>query len=136
MVLAHIVLYEVGGVIAKVKCKTCGAEHKYRGAKPRTKSSESGKERIRRIGTKADEESRQMEAAETQRWLQRQRDLKDNVTIADYQITGRYQKGDVINHPSFGIGFVEKVLEEQRIDVLFKGILRRMVMNYHAPDVG
>ena len=32
LVLAHIVLYEVGGKVSKVKCKTCGAEHKYRGA--------------------------------------------------------------------------------------------------------
>ncbi|MFA5180706.1 MAG: hypothetical protein WC405_05250 [Syntrophales bacterium] len=133
MVLAHIILYEVRGVIAQVKCKTCGAEHKYRGSKPRTKSSEIGKERTRRVGTKADEESRQAEAAETQRWLQRQRELRENAAIADYHMAGRYQRGDVINHPSFGIGFVEKILEEQRMDVLFKGNLRRMVMNYNVP---
>ena len=135
MVLAHIVLYEVRGVIANVKCKTCGAEHKYRGSKPRTKSSEIAKERTRRVGTKADEESRQAEAAETQRWLLRQQDLRENAAIADYRMTNRYQRGDVINHPSFGIGFVEKILEEQRMDVLFKGNLKRMVMNYHAPEM-
>ena len=34
LTLAHIVLYEVGGAVQGVKCKTCGSEHRYRGAKP------------------------------------------------------------------------------------------------------
>ena len=55
LTLAHIVLYEVGGVIARVKCKTCGAEHKYRGAKVRDRKGETGGDRTRRTGTRAAE---------------------------------------------------------------------------------
>ena len=70
LVLAHIVLYEVGGVIARVKCKTCGTEHKYRGAKTRDRKADPAAERLRRPAAKAAEEIRQAEAVETQRWLQ------------------------------------------------------------------
>ncbi len=34
LVLAHVVLYEVAGDVQGVKCKTCGAEHRYRGPRP------------------------------------------------------------------------------------------------------
>jgi hypothetical protein len=47
-------------------------------------------------------------------------------------MTDRYQRGEVIEHPTFGIGFVEKILEDQRMDVLFKGSLKRMVMSLPA----
>jgi hypothetical protein len=127
--LAHIVLYEVSGVIARVKCKTCGAEHKYRGAKSRERKAAPASDRSRRTGTKAAEESRQAEAVETQRWLQRYEELGQDAKIIPYRMTDRYQRGDIIDHPSFGIGFVEKILENQRMDVLFKGSLKRMGMN-------
>ena len=132
LTLAHIVLYEVGGVIARVKCKTCGTEHKYRGAKVRDRKGETGGDRTRRTGTRAAEESRQAEAVETQRWLQRQNELGKNTPIRPYRMTDRYQRGEVIEHPTFGIGFVEKILEDQRMDVLFKGSLKRMVMSLPA----
>jgi len=75
LVLAHIVLYEVGGIIARVKCKTCGTEHKYRGAKTRDRKSDPAGDRLRRPGPKAAEEILQAEEVETQRWLQRYGEL-------------------------------------------------------------
>jgi len=132
LVLAHIVLYEIGGVIARVKCKTCGTEHKYRGAKTRDRKSAPASDRMRRLGAKAAEEIQQAEVVETQRWLQRQSEIAKNTVIVPYRMTDRYQRGDIIEHPSFGVGFVEKILEDQRMDVLFKGSLKRMVMNLPA----
>jgi len=132
LVLAHIVLYEVGGVIARVKCKTCGTEHKYRGAKTRDRKADPAAERLRRPAAKAAEEIRQAEAVETQRWLQKQGELGKHTVILPYRMSDSYQRGDVIEHPSFGIGFVEKIIEAQRMDVLFKGSLKRMVMNLPA----
>ncbi|MDI9569495.1 MAG: hypothetical protein QM278_01975 [Pseudomonadota bacterium] len=129
LTLAHIVLYEVGGMIARVKCKTCGAEHKYRGVKVRDRRGATGGDRSRRAGARAAEESRQAEAVETRRWLQRQEELGKGIPIRPYCMADRYQRGEVIDHPAFGIGFVEKILEDQRMDVLFKGSLKRMVMN-------
>ncbi len=132
LVLAHIVLYEVGGIIARVKCKTCGTEHKYRGAKTRDRKGDPAGDRPRRPGPKAAEEILQAEEVETQRWLQRHGELGKHPLIIPYRMTDRYQRGDVIEHPSFGVGFVEKIIEEQRMDVLFKGSLKRMVMNLPA----
>ncbi|HON22980.1 MAG TPA: hypothetical protein PKV74_04305, partial [Syntrophales bacterium] len=62
-------------------------------------------------------------------WLQRYEELGQDAKIIPYRMTDRYQRGDIIDHPSFGIGFVEKILENQRMDVLFKGSLKRMGMN-------
>ena len=39
LVLAHLILFKVDGVVNRVKCKTCGAEHKYRGTVPGAKKT-------------------------------------------------------------------------------------------------
>jgi len=53
--------------------------------------------------------------------------------VRAYDLQKSFQAGDVIRHPTFGIGFVERLLSETRMDVLFEDALRRMAMNTKAP---
>ena len=39
LVLAHLILFKVDGVVNRVQCKTCGAEHKYRETVPGAKKT-------------------------------------------------------------------------------------------------
>ncbi len=37
-----------------------------------------------------------------------------------YNTTALFSKGDLIDHPSFGLGVVEKLVDQNKIEVLFK----------------
>ena len=42
-----------------------------------------------------------------------------SINPKDYSPVGEYYRLDFINHPTFGLGFVEEVLNNQRIKVFF-----------------
>jgi len=131
LTLSHVVLYESGGTINKVKCRTCGAEHKYRGPKPEIKS---GADRLKQAKagkrTSASPSSQSGRGKPTLReWTQKFELIRDEGDIRTYSIHESFQAGDVIRHPTFGLGFVQRVISETRIDVLFEDDLRRMAMN-------
>jgi hypothetical protein len=128
LVLAHIVLYEVRGIVSKVKCKTCGAEHKYRGVKPPAKKSGPAVRTLK--------ENRPIKAAASNinsqapmQWVARHDHINSETPVKDYLMQGSYQANDVIRHPLFGLGFVERIVSDKRMDVLFQDAIKPMVMN-------
>lgn len=135
LTLSHVVLFEMGGVIQKVKCRTCGAEHKYRGPKPEMKPGAArlrGVKVGRRVSASPSAKSEQRKPT-LQEWTRKCEKIKDEGDIRAYDFQKSFQAGDVIRHPTFGIGFVERLLSETRMDVLFEDALRRMAMNTKAP---
>jgi hypothetical protein len=124
LTLAHIVLYEVGGVVQGVKCKTCGAEHRYHGPKP------AGQRNIaeRRSARQAVRAPRPVRPADARLWEQRNATAEPDVVVWDYRPTERYEKGDVIAHSQFGRGFVEKIAADS-MEVLFREGRKAMAMN-------
>ena len=104
LILAHIVLYEVGGLVRRVMCKTCGAEHRYHGPEPEKRRFVPA---VRRSGTDSAIQPRTVRPADLRQWEARNAALTPDIVIWDYKLTKRYEKGDVITHPSFGRGFVE-----------------------------
>ena len=136
LLLAHIVLYEVNGAIARVKCKTCGAEHKYRGAKPLITKSEILSVRNRQVKTKATPVGKVSESEDRRRWIAKHRELAENAQILPYHITDGYKKGEIVLHPSFGIGFIEKIVSEQQMHILFEDCMKYMAMNVAPSEWG
>ncbi len=125
LTLAHVVLYEMGGVVHGVKCKTCGAEHRYRGPKPQTKREIPAERRYGAVAAKA---QRPVRPADTRLWEQRNAAAAPDVVTWDYRLTEGYEKGDVISHPQFGRGFVEKITTDC-MEVLFREGRKLMAMN-------
>ncbi len=135
LTLSHVVLFEVRGIIQKVKCRTCGAEHKYRETKPEKQSGVTLLKRTSARDRATPPSSSKPEKVKPvlKEWTQKIEDLKDEGEVRIYSLQESYSRGDVIRHPSFGIGFVEKIISETRMDVLFKDALRRMAMSLKAP---
>lgn len=130
LTLAHIVLYEVGGVVRAVKCKTCGAEHRYHGPTPeKRRSTPAG----RRGGAAPAVRPRTVRPADARLWETRNAAIAADAVIWDYKMTEVYEKGDVIRHPSFGRGFVESITADG-MEVLFAEGRKRMAMN--RPETG
>lgn len=134
LTLAHVVLYEMGGVVQGVKCKTCGSEHRYRGPKPPAKK-EVPAERWRNGRPVAAPAKKEVPAvkpvrpADVRLWEQRQATAGPDAVVWEYRLTERYEKGDVIDHPQFGRGFVEAITSVQSMEVLFRDGRKRMAMN-------
>jgi hypothetical protein len=125
LTLAHIVLYEVGGVVQGVKCKTCGAEHRYHGPKAGRQRDIAAERRGARVAPRA---QRAVRPADARLWEQRNAATAPDVIVWDYKLTERYEKGDVIAHPQFGRGFVETINADS-MEVLFREGRKALAMN-------
>lgn len=128
LVLAHVILFKVEGAVSRVKCKTCGAEHKYRGTTPGVKKtsvvSSPGVARPKKpMAAKVAVNNAPLQ------WDLKSRNMPPETPIKDYSIREIFQANSVINHPSFGVGFVEKVVSDKSISVLFHDAVRLMGMN-------
>jgi hypothetical protein len=128
LVLAHVVMFKVDGVVSRVKCKTCGAEHKYRGTLPAAKKPAA-------VRTPSMTGAKKPAAAKVAinnaplQWDLKNRNMPPETPMRNYSIRETFKVNDVISHPTFGVGFVEKIVTDKSIYVLFKDSIRLMSMN-------
>lgn len=89
---------------AKVSCNTCQGEHKYR--PPAASKKASGK---RAAETK--EPPREV-------WQELIAGM-DEAQAKPYSMEGTYKQKNLIKHPKFGLGLVQRVVGNRKIEVLF-----------------
>jgi hypothetical protein len=128
LVLAHLILFKVDGVVNRVKCKTCGAEHKYRGTMPGVKKKAAVRAPVTVRAKKTVTAKVTVNDAPLQ-WDLKSRNMPPGTPIRSYSIKETFKVNHVINHPVFGVGFVEKVVSDKGISVLFHDSVRLMGMN-------
>jgi hypothetical protein len=109
MILAHTIEAMVGDKPARVHCNTFNAVHTYKANEP-GKPAASGKARANRYQTLI--KGSDMAAAKT------------------YSPKGKYEPGDVLQHPSFGIGVAIAIKDGTKLEVLFEGGSKLLV---HSP---
>lgn len=113
LILAHVIVnMKTASVIGKCQCKTCSAEHNYRdpaGVGKKKPSKTTGKEAV----------------PEKRSW-------KDSVseaqgTLKGYTSDKTFKEGELINHPSFGKGIVEKVMPDNKMQILFEDGVKLLI---------
>ena len=110
--LAHVVVsHNMEGIIEKVKCHTCGSEHKYHPEK--NKSSRKG------LRGKRKDPARDFELLTEK--------FKGKKPV-HYSMAGIFKADDVIDHDTFGIGIVVNISSDQ-MDVIFSDRPRILVCN-------
>jgi len=117
----HVVVAKVGQKIVKVQCKQCGGLHRYRplpGAKLPSK-----KKGTKRAGSAGRSRAKAVKAPEPP---PQPRD--PSVPPRPYRFTEQYQVGDQIDHPKFGVGIVEALLDQGKMQVYFSGERKVLVM--------
>ena len=115
--LRHVVVaHNSQGIVATVRCYTCGSEHKYHPERKQTARGRKG--RPVRQGKRA---SRSAEYAQ----LLEQNSSKE---IVPYSMFRRYDVHDIIEHKTFGRGVIIKV-NNQKMDVLFETEERILACN-------
>lgn len=128
LVLAHVILFKVDGTVSRVKCKTCNAEHKYRGTLPAAKKSAAAVTRGA-VRPKKPAGAKTVVNDAPLKWDQKSRNMPPQTSVRNYSIKESFQVNQVIDHPVFGVGFVEKVASDKSMLVLFNDAVRLMGMN-------
>ena len=117
MVLAHTVHAVVGGQPVKVECNTCHGVHRYR-APP-------GSARARTAGaTRAARPAREKpEVIPFESLLAK----RDQTAARRYSPKDTFAVDQVVDHPTFGRGFVSAVRDGGKIEVTFRSDVKVLV---------
>ena len=116
--LRHVVIsHNKDGIVAKVKCNTCGNEHKYYPEKKRL-AAKKKKEEAAKV-------AKQTREAKKYALLLEQNQGKKAKT---YCMSENYNDNNVIDHKTFGKGIITKV-NYQKMDVLFETGFRLLACN-------
>ncbi len=129
LLLNHIILFLEDNTVSKVKCKTCGSEHKYKDPKSPPKKSSLSPNRHREKNVKLDPIFYKRVVTAPAQWGDKKNEMNPKQLIKNYRTQDTYQFKDVIQHHTFGLGFVEGIISTTRMDVLFCDTIKRMAMN-------
>ena len=125
LMLNHRVIAMVGGTPVRVECSTCMSHHNFRARAPgekapstgstRSSSSSSGTRSTRGSATKAQQAT-----------LDRERSWEKAIAgkaVSDfkaYRGDETFAEGDLIRHKKFGDGVVTRILDQKKVEILFK----------------
>ena len=121
MDLTHVIVALNGDRIVRVLCKTCKKEHAYRPSKG------SGDPLTRRKSSPI-EESRSA-SAEWEQAIEQNKHLHSKV----YNVAACFEAGDKIDHRTFGLGLVRRVIGLNKMEVLFKDGAKLLVRGDSKP---
>jgi hypothetical protein len=125
MDLNHRIVAMVGGVPGRVVCLTCGSEHRYRAPKNDARpgvfvrsrgepAAPKAKTAAQRVTSKARAEHERYEA-----WAART--LGQAVgAFTRYTMDQSFQQDQLVLHAKFGEGYVEQVLEDGKVSIMFR----------------
>jgi hypothetical protein len=106
MMLAHTVEAVVNGRVTRVHCNTCGGQHAHRARPPGT-------------GTGSRARTTRTEAAKPARDYAALLRSRDPATARPYATTERFKDGELIRHPTFGLGLITALRDGNKIEVVF-----------------
>jgi hypothetical protein len=116
MELNHVVIaHNAKGKVERVKCLTCETEHKYHPDKKKTP---------RKTTTKSPVTQKEDFAKAFEELAEKFKDKKP----LPYSMSGSFKKDDVIDHSTFGIGFVTNASHD-KMEVAFADRPRFLVCN-------
>ena len=121
LILAHIIV-SMKSLTApdKVMCKTCKSTQSFKDP-----SAKKKKTSVARVIKTARSAGRKSTETVGEMWTKALN--KATQEFKDYTIRGSFQMGDIINHPTFGQGIVEKLIDDNKIEVLFQDDFRTLM---------
>ncbi len=110
----HTIIAMVEDTIAKVECNVCKARHNYRPIVTKVK-------KVQRKAAKA-KGPRKVSSVKKNKALliyQNLIDGRDLATAIPYTISSSFKETDLINHPTFGIGYVVDIVMPNKVEIVF-----------------
>lgn len=118
----HRVLTLTNGVPEKLICATCSSIHKFRPEKP---AKPAGPVRVAR-GAASTSAPKPKPAASPSRFQELMIQEQAGTLARPYSPATRFEEGQWMDHPSFGLGKVQKRLGK-KVDVLFREGLKTLI---------
>jgi hypothetical protein len=119
LLLAHVIIAMNGSAVAKVECKTCRSIHAHKAEKKAaasTKTARAGSEKSRSSKSSSSRTKKALSAGMDYADMMRGQDLSRALR---YKPQSLFEEGHILDHPTFGLGVVTKLLDDGKIDVLF-----------------
>jgi len=114
----HTIVAMVGTEPARVLCNTCGSEHKFHAPRqeraPREKATSTSAPKTstgRGRAAKANADLKEWQS------LQESADLGNAKT---YAMDALFKVDDIVQHPTFGLGFVKVLCKPDKMEILFE----------------
>ncbi len=109
----HTIIAMADDKIAKVQCNICGGRHIYRPEKP--EKAGPAKKITARAASIASAKQAKAEA-----FFEELVGGRGPSEALAYSMTDIYNEGDLLNHPTFGLGVVNETVMPNKIEVLFR----------------
>ena len=124
LVTNHRIVAMADGVVKRVVCLTCDGQHNFRSPPGAKKPKVS---RARRV-QKGEKRVRNDPGQAFELWVKQKGSML--VEPRNYIMAEAYRNGEAISHPTFGLGFVNKVLNNKKMEVMFEKDIKTLAMNY------
>ncbi len=122
LTLAHlIVTMKSETTIGKVTCKTCQGTHVYKDPSA-VKASKT--KRGSKVGSKT-KKTTQNSIADI--WLEKV--ASATTKSQKYSIKAKFELNDIIDHPKFGPGIVDKLIDADKVQVIFRHDVKTLIHN-------
>jgi hypothetical protein len=121
--LGHRIVAMVRGRPKRVVCQTCGSEHNYRPPHTLDRPGVINRTRADRPSAAPKQSAPSARArAEADRLREWESRIAGNVAtaFARYAISRRFALGELLLHSKFGEGYVAELLEDNKINVMFR----------------
>jgi hypothetical protein len=115
----HTIVAMVGERVARVQCNTCDGVHNYKEPKP-ARPTRTVSERTASPKAAATPRSSRRDpgAADREEWVALRPNMQRERAKA-YDMNGSYKVKDLVEHPLFGLGVVQKVVAN-KVEILFE----------------
>jgi len=120
MDLLAVIVAMKGDQVLRVSCKTCKKDRNYRA--PR---SIEGATPVPKASRKSNQDKSASVSIESYHKQVMQAALGN--PTRDYTITSAYLEGDVVHHPTFGPGVVQKVIPPKKMEVVFERDIKTLM---------
>lgn len=132
LMLTHRIVAMLGPKPVRVECETCHSQHNFRPRPPGEKEERSPTGVVRRTSTasrvssitRAEQERRDRE----QSW-EKAVNGKSPMDFVKYEPKRMFKVGDLLKHSKFGDGVVTTVIDQGKIEVLFRDEPRKLAHN-------
>ena len=124
----HRIVAMVDGLVKRVICLTCHSQHNYH-QPPGEKGPTAAQ--VRRVSKELKKTSAPQGGARVfAQWMKNREELASAGGQARvYRLQEGYQAGEAIDHPKFGLGFIQKIIPPGKMEVMFENDIKILAMN-------
>ena len=131
MVTNHRIVAMVDGLVKRVICLTCDSQHNYHQPPGEKKQAAAKTMRVSREMKKTSAPSGG--ARVFAQWMKNKEEMNANERVpVPYNFRETFEPGQPIDHPKFGLGFVQKIIPPNKMEVMFETDVKTLAMNMPA----